>query len=545
MSIQTFGDRFTYANQTMAALVPTVDSLSDQQLASASPQLAMMGAMVRRHSILLRSAKLSEIYRVITEQADPRIGLRLAAAKNDQGINIFADIEQVKAAMFGPASDTDTNFVNSDLNLFVDGVRRVSVALAVSWMIGQFAQVEEQRRHGELLEKQALADLEFLIKTYEKAQISPKLAQEERNQAFYFEDKELNLMRNLLVEVYIPNAISTNWALVGNYSGTVKTGTIVADLCDVVNNLTLNVKESNVIASPVLAGIRGLHRMDVASRMRDTVISHELISVRMRFLGFPLEELPFCWGVDTDHLNTDFLNSVLVWVDKGSVQTLTVGVSKEGEQKPTVLYFRRGPVNGAGLPIDAFGQEIPVVQWANANLTFRISPTMSANETVVMQRQLNGDPLVQQQLDTQRYSEVPLVLLNKLFELKGQSIRALGALIRNDDPQQPNPMAALELIAYTLNQLETWMILDVIELPADIQMAVGDLRGPITAFSNKPRSIRVAAKFTKTAAADGGLSPTQPGTLSCPKVVPVPESSRLRDIKYRVSQLEDRWLWQR
>ena len=545
MSIQTFGDRFTYANQTMEALVPTVDSLSDQQLASASPQLAMMGAMVRRHSILLRSAKLSEIYRVITEQADPRIGLRLAAAKNDQGINIFADIEQVKAAMFGPASDTDTNFVNSDLNLFVDGVRRVSVALAVSWMIGQFAQVEEQRRHGELLEKQALADLEFLIKTYEKAQISPKLAQEERNQAFYFEDKELNLMRNLLVEVYIPNAISTNWALVGNYSGTVKTGTIVADLCDVVNNLTLNVKESNVIASPVLAGIRGLHRMDVASRMRDTVISHELISVRMRFLGFPLEELPFCWGVDTDHLNTDFLNSVLVWVDKGSVQTLTVGVSKEGEQKPTVLYFRRGPVNGAGLPIDAFGQEIPVAKWANANLTFRISPTMSANETVVMQRQLNGDPLVQQQLDTQRYSEVPLVLLNKLFELKGQSIRALGALIRNDDPQQPNPMAALELIAYTLNQLETWMILDVIELPADIQMAVGDLRGPITAFSNKPRSIRVTAEFIKTAAVAGALPPPQIGTPTCPKVVPVPESSKLRDIKYRVSQLEEKWLWQR
>jgi hypothetical protein len=535
MSVQTFGDRFTYANPGMVALLPNLDSLSDQQLAAASPQLAMMGAMVRRHSILLRSAKLSEIYRVITEQSDPRIGLRLAAAKNEQGMNIFPSIDAVKAAMFGPASDTDSNFVDAHLNVFVDGVRRVSVALAVSWMIGQFAQVEEQRRHGELLEKQALADLDFLIKTYEKAQIKPNLEEEERKQAFYFEDKELNLTRSLVVEVYIPNKVATNWAPVGTYTGVVRTGTIVADLCDVVNDLTLNAKESNLIASPVLGGFQGLHRVDVEARVRDAVVSYELISIRIRWQGAPWEELPFRWGVDTAHLNTEFLNSVLVRVEKGVVQTLTAGLTEDDERVPKVLYFRRGPLNEAKNPVDAFGNEIPTPRWASANLTFRISPTMQANETIVINRAVDGNPLVQEQLDAQRYSEVPLALLNRLFELKGQSIRALGALIRNDDPQQSGAMAALELVAYTLNQSETWMILDVLELPPDIQMAVGDLRGPITTFSNKPRSIRVPAEFIKSVA--GAERPTQAGP-TCPKVVPMSESTKLKDIKYRVAQLE-------
>jgi len=535
MSVQTFGDRFTYANPALVPLLPSLDSLSDQQLAAASPALATMGAMVRRHSILLRSVKLAEIYRVITEQSDPRIGLRLAAAKNAQGVNIFPNIDAVKAAMFGPASPTDTNFVDEHLNVFVDGIRRVSVALAASWLVGQYAQIEEQRRHGELLEKQALADLDFLIKTYEETETTAVRAEPLQNQAFYFEDAEFTLRVPLVVDLYMPGGPSTAWVNVGNYSGTVKTATLVADICDTINNLTLNNAQGNILASPVLAAGSGLHRIDVQARVRDTVVSFDLISLRMRLQGSSAE-LPFRWGVNPGSLRPETLNSALVRVEKGTVQTLNTPNEKQIERSPTVLYFRRGPVNGAGQPLDAFGNVIPTPRWAAANLTFRVSPTMNADETLVINRII--DPARQDELDAQRHSQVALELLNRLFALKPSSVRALGALVRNDDPQQTGAMAALELVAYTLNQTETWMILDVLELPPDIQMATGDLLGPITSFSNKPRSIRVQAEFVRQTGVTS-LPPVGPVT-PCISVATMPDSALLQNLKVRLARMEGR-----
>ena len=537
MTVQTFGDRFTYANPALVPLLPSLDTLSDQQLAAVSPALATMGAMVRRHSILLRSVKLSEIYRVITEQSDPRIGLRLAAAKNAQGVNVFPNIDAVKAAMFGPASPTDTNFVDENLNVFVDGIRRVSVALAASWLVGQYAQIEEQRRHGELMEKQALADLDFLIKTYEETETTAVRAEPAQNQAFYFEDVELTLQVPLVVDLYMPRSVSTAWVNVGNYSGVIKTATLVADICDTVNNLTLNNAQGNILASPVLAAGSGLHRIDVQARVRDMVVSFDLISLRIRLQGSPTAELPFRWGVSPSSLRPETLNSTLVQVEKGTVQTLNTPTSaRQVERSPTVLYFRRGPLNGSGQPLDAFGNVIPTPQWAMANLTFRISPTMNADETVVINRII--DPLRQDEVDAQRYSQVALELLNRLFTLKPSSVWALGALIRNDDPQQTEAMAALELVAYTLNQVETWMILDVLELPPDIQMATGDLLGPITSFSNKPRSIRVQAKFVRHTGV-APLPPVSPATPSI-SVATMPDSVLLQNLKVRLARMEGR-----
>jgi len=531
--MQTFGDRFIYNNPNLAAALPGLDGMSDQQLAALSPMLAQMGNMVRRHSILLRSTKLAEIYRVITEQADPRIGLRLAAAKNAEGIPIFPTVEAVKAAMYGPASPTDNTFADDYLNMFVDGIRRVSVALAASWMVGQYAQIEEQRKHGELLEKQALADLDFLIQTYAKSKGTALTPEPSKNQAFYFEDTEVQLQQTLVVEIYMPNSGTTNWTLVGNYTGRLQTGTLVADICDVINGLTLNQQRGNILAAPVLAGGNGLHRIDVEARVRDSVVSFELICLRIRFQGAPQVELPFRWGVDINQLRTETLNSTLVQVERGVVQTVSPQQRQQQARTPTVLYFRRGPVDAGGNPLDAFGQPIPTPAWATANLTFRVSPTMNANDTVVIQRLVGPD---QAQLDAHRYSQVALALLNRLFDLKSGPVRALGALIRNDDPGQTEAMAALELVAYTLNQLETWMILDVLELPPDIQMATGDLLGPITSFSNKPRSIRVPAEFVR----QGGAPPAPPASpmvTSCPSLAPMPESSLLQNLKRRLADI--------
>lgn len=543
MAIQSFRDRFTYANPGLEAALPNLDTLSDQALAALSPALLSMGQMVRRHSILLQQRRLNEIYRVITEQADSRIALRLAAAKDKNGVPIFPNTDSIKEAMFGPPDSLSTTFENESANMFVDGIRRVSAALAAAWLIGQLAQITEQLKHSESLEKQALADLQLMLDTFQdiSQDIQQNIAREGDNRAFYFEDVELNLITPLTVEIFMPNTTASNWINVNSYSGQTSTGLICGDIVDAINNLTLNSRETNLVAGAVLAGNKGLHRIDVDARYRDVVLSHEVISIRIRYLGSPLLALPFRWGVDPISIRTETLNSVMVNVDRGIVQAVAVGQTSSGARAPIVLYFRRGPVDGTGVPLDAFGNPYALGAWASANFTFRVSPTMADAVTVVVNRTTDPDPVKQQELDDQRFSIPPLLLLNQLFSLKGTPTRALGALIRNDDPQQADPLAALELVAYTLNELETWLILDVLALPADIQMAVGDLKGPSTSFSNKPRSIRVPAEVVKGSSASAPPIPSgevvPPGM---PHLVVGQESSMLRTLRRKLESVKDK-----
>lgn len=509
--------------------------MSNEQLAALSPELDSMAKMVRRHSILLRATKTSEIYRIITEHSDPRIALRLAAAKNKDGVPIFASERKVKEAMFGPPNPNDPQFENPDLNIFVDGVRRVSAALAASWLVGQLAQIEEQRRHGELLEKQALEDLDFLIRQYEReVRQTAQTEIEVGSESFYFEDLTLTLTDTLIVEVFIPGVTSSFWRPVGSYSGEVQTARLVADICDTINEVTLNNQDGNLIAAPILSEDRNLHRIEISGRNRDSVIAHELISIRIRYQNAPWRELPFAWGVDPNHLRRETINSHILRIERGAVQAVGSSASRDEVREPTVLYFRRGPLNGNQEPVDAYGNVIPAGQWiANGKVVFRISPTMTEAVTVSVPRLMDPDPTVQLQLDSHRYSQVALLILNELYRqrLEGTTpVRALAALVRNDDPQQSQPMAALELVAYTLNQVETWMILDVLELPADIQMAVGDLRGPITPFSNKPRSVRVEAQFMRSAAAEE-LNRSAMRNPAFPTLVRRPVSSTLEKIR--------------
>lgn len=540
MAIITFQDRFTYANPALAAALPGLDGMTNDQLAALSPALDAMAKMVRRHSILLRSTRTAEIYRVITEHCDPRIALRLLAAKDKNGLPIFTGEAQAKQAMFGPPSPTSSQYENPALNVFVDGIRRVSAALAASWLVGQLAQIEEQRKHGELLEKQALADLDFLIKQYEQEVRGtlPERELESESYAFYFEDKTLELEDSLTVEVYMPGITTTAWTTVGTYSGVVKTAQLVLAVCDAVNTMTLTAGEGNILASPVLGEGEQLHKITVSARRRDLAVMHELISIRFRYLTDPLRELPFRWGVDPNRLRTETVNSTILRVERGLVQSVPAA-GMEGSRYPTVLYFQRGPLNGAGQPVDAFGQVIPQTKWAaQGKVVFRVSPTMPEPVTVPINRLTDSDPTIQAQLDAHRYSQVALAILNEMYRYRTSEpvpIRALGALIRNDDPQQVSPCAALELVAYTVNQNETWMILDLLEIPADIQMAVGDVRGPITPFSNKPRSVRVEAQFLRSA---GAALPTPSGVNpnSYPVVLQRPRSTLVEELHTRMRE---------
>lgn len=497
MAQQRFDDRFTYSNPSLAAV--NVDTLSDAQLESLSPELKEMTAMVRRHSVLLRKKTASEIYNTITEHADPQIALVLAAAKDKKGVRIFPNLTVVKQLMFGPPDNSSEIFLSEDFNIFVQGIRRVSAALAASTLIGQLAQLPEQAQHSIVLEKQALSDLDRIISVPDLEALTKTntATNSDDDQAFFIEVKELNLNSTIRVEVYLSSALSSGWTLVNNYTGELNTSSIAVDLADAINSETLVAKESNILAAPILAYKSGLHALRFSARTRSADVATEVIIARITHLKDGVQEpLPFKWGVEATYLNYESVNSALIAVSQGKVTTATSANAKANAsaQEPIVLYFKRTTVTETGEVYDYKASLVPQAVWSTGRLSFRISPTVTTETTVAVPRLFDPSAAEQLALDNQRPAQVALLLLNELFKSKAQT-RALGALIRNDDPTSINPLVGLELVAFSVTNPETWLVLDLLEVPADILVAVGDLKGPITPFSNKPRSVRVESKY--------------------------------------------------
>lgn len=485
----TFKDRFIQSSSGLQGV--DVSELTDTQLSALSSDLVEMAGMVRRYSVLLKKTPLSTIYQTITEQTDPRIALYLAAAKDKAGNIIFPNLEDVKSVMFGPLDGS--SFINDYLNLFVDGVREVSARLTASIIIGQLSQVKEQNEHSERLEEQAIATLNQLL-TYPDLQVSQESveaaeASTSKNQAFYFEKASLNLEEPLIVEVYIASSNSSGWQQVGTYQGTTTTGQIVANIADVINEATIGTNVSNVIAIPVLSGEKNLHLLELHARNRDSALSAEVISVRITWQSKPFNPLTFKWGVDTTYLSYETLNSVKALVEKGSLSVQQQQQEISGD--PVVLYFRR---SSAYLiqDINNIPPGTPTTP-TSSELSYRTS-TVSEVETVQFIRATSLDDDLQLTLDNDRPSQLALDLCTSLHSLKA-SLKLLGALIRNDNMQSGSntAYAAVELLAYSRTPQELWLILDILNLPPDIELAVGNLKGPVTQFSNKPRSVRVVA----------------------------------------------------
>jgi len=490
MSVQKFDDRFTYSNPALGAVNPT--QLTETQLASLSPQLVEMANMVRGHSILTRNKTLREIYSTITQHADPRIALRLAAGKDSNGVPIFPNLDAVKAAMFGPATSNSDEFLDTQRNIFVQGVRRVSAALSAAFIIGQLAQIDEQFKHSVHLEKQALADLEEILSVTDLSAVPEQKESELELKALFFENKTMVLTQALRVEVFLPTAIGAAWQTVGIYNGEFTTARLVSDLADSINALTLQSQVSNLLAAPVLSAEMQTYRLDVSARRRDLEVSFEILSVKITQVSNATELLPFRWGVEISRLLPQTINSLILSVQLGRISAALQ--AERLERKPIVLYFRRLPTTPDGDVVDYDGSLMPGTTWQSGSLSFRISPTMDESLTVTVPWLSSTDPEEQDRLDSERFGQVATQLLNEMFEVKGPT-RALGALIRNDNIATPDPMAALELIAFSATNPETWMILDVLELPLDVEMAVGNYQLPLTPFSNKPRSIRVEATY--------------------------------------------------
>jgi len=507
MAIQTFSDRFVF-DSAVSLTTTQIQQSSDSTLFTLLPRLKDMVDMVRRHSILLRNKTAAEIYATITQQADPSIGLRIAAARDRQGALLFPNIEVVKSIMFGP-TDTNNEYISPNLNIFVDGVRGASATLAAAFLIGQLAQIREQEIHARQLEKRAYEDIDRLLQVADAEQLlytpTPGTGQVS---AFIFEEKELELQSPLQVDVFLPALanVGTLWTPVGTYNGSVSVSQIVAEIADTINGLTLNSSYSNILAAPVLAsprfGSTQLHQIDFHSRFRDLTIAAEVVTVRIRYVGaLEQQPLPFRWGVVENKLAEHTVNSLIVAVQMARTEAAAAGQPSEGGFQPTVLWFRRAstdPVTGDVL--DDEGNTLSSTSWENSFLTFRISPSMTEEKEVAFP---NLGPA------EERAGAFANFLLNQMFEIKGTT-RALGALIRNDSPSQSNPLTALELIAFSATNPETWMILDLLRMPPDIQVAVGDLQRPLTPFSSRARSIRVQSRYdwrigrTETLTAVGG-----------------------------------------
>lgn len=468
-----FSDRFKLLYSSIDP--KTIDTLPEQQFNSLYPLVNEVILTVKRHSVLLTKKARSEIYYAITEHADPKVGLILAAARDNSGNQIFATTEIVKQFMFAKETDqTQTSDVTfRDKTIFVDGIKRVSASLAAALLIGQLAQVPEQQKHSEYLEKQAIADLNRILQVPELQDLlkadTRTTVKEDTLKSFYFKPGSYQIAAPLTMEVFISGA--NNWILVDSYQDSVNTATLAADLADAINSFTLISQTSNLVAAPVLSGETGLHRIDFSSRRRDLVISNELVSVRFTSANDAVK-IPFTWGVDTENLSEYYLNSLILITQIGKVSSLIATNSTDESVKLNVLYFR---------------QRTEITPTTD-EIEYRISPTMDDNRII----EIDSNYAV-----SDRAAGATLALLNDLFDEK-ENNNVLGSIVQNDPSTNTLIYSGIHLVAYIINNSITEFILDIINLPEDLEVALGTKLGPVTSFSRKPRSITVPAYYERS-----------------------------------------------
>lgn len=518
-----FSDRFSYpsSNGISSAIdISITQTLEEQDILAISPELSEMVNMVKRYSVLLQRATALEIFNVITTESDPRIALVLSAAKSkEDNTPLFVGNGAIKELMYAdPSRPGQTKFNNRDL--FSDGIRRVSCALTASRLIGQLAQIKEQADHANAIERQALGDLDRIIQTWDinKPTGSEKEKTLEQPSAFYFQPGTWNIPtdKELHVEWQSPS-LSPIWTSVGVYTGEVETWQIVNALADDINSKTVNSPDGPLVAVPQLSGpyltnvtfsqqIQYHALLFHPRRPIPGIIAYPLnvrIELRLK-VGevdvssdtYPVNRSPFIWGCEDNTLNTYSVNGALIILKYNKLSTLR---SLAENYTPFVLYIR----NRIKYVEPEVGQPFSVEPDAVSFLKYRVEPTQpnmgiikdedgDNAETVdlTISRLVDSDVAVQAELDNNRYSQVALDLLNSLATLNIDAL-VTGALIRNDPLTTPDACAAIELVAWSKQKLITSVVLDILEVPSDIELATGDRGRPLTPYSSKPRSIIV------------------------------------------------------
>ena len=508
MTTLNFADRFSYPqpdgiNSTTRA--EEAASLTEEEILAASPELAEMVGMVKSFSVLLRRRTALEIFQLITTQADPRIALILASARkrDSKQSYIFAGLVEVKEVMYADPARELTGRLNR--NLFSDGIRRVSAALTASILIGQLAQIPEQAEHAKQIELNALADLDRVCVSYEISQAgSTKTEEELVTPQFIFRSEEVTLAEDELVEVsWLAVGVTPTWVKVNDYQGSITSAQIVIDLADSINSLMLGLTTNSLVAVAQLAfqtsNFDDSHALAFYPRTQASGIVASSLSIKIELVKDSLATglSPISWGVSNYDKKSLTVNGLIIY----QKDQRSGAISAKNSVEPTVIYIRKR--KGVSAPANAV-LKIRTQVWNSAAPT---EENDADQKEVLIQRIIQADR--QEELDNLRYSQVATSLLLAVSYNRNQTGLS-GALIRNDPPTVTNPTAAIELVAWTLSRINTSIILDILEIPADLEIATGNLAGPYSLFSSQPKSIRTECTLLTSGAIVNSVSTANP-----------------------------------
>jgi hypothetical protein len=467
-----FSRRFTIADPSLAGAIAAADGVPTDVMLAASSSFLVIARAVRLYSILLTNAKYVDIYRILTRDADPEIGYILLAAQRDDQSARYT-IAQVESMLWGSSALP----IYSD---FAQGLTEVAIKFTAAVMIGAFATQTDQKNMAEFLRKDALATLDRIAvlaarTTSAVAVDSTALVNSERikEARFYFDPVEITLASDLTVSFFIPNFVtSPDWSLAATYPAgtTIHTRKIAADIALAINRYTLSPSNSsNIIAAVSQSGQNSYPYIDFALREYVAGYNGDLVSVQFEQLTGQAKNLPFKWGVETNDLQATFINSCLLLLRTPKSTTLSTitssaTASKIGEYN--VLYFR----SKKPTALDPTPQP-------TGDLSYRLSVTETINRVAAPSNS-----------NSPRYSQQAVALMNGLQALT-TTTKLLGCIVRDDLITESAPMAAVELIAWSVTSPITYLILDILTVPADIEIALGDLRSPQTTFSNLPLTI--------------------------------------------------------
>lgn len=533
----SFQNRFSYPQPsgiTPSIGVEEIDQLSEEELEQIAPDLAEMAQMVRQYSVLLNRTTTADIFKIITRQADPQIAARLSAAKDkNTNTSLFKGLEAVQTVMFNDPSrvtGSTNNYLNSQL--FSDGIRRVSAALTAAILLGRLPEV--QREYAKELRDNAYEDLSIIVETYVLSSQSTGQIEDDRKEdapvCFYFEPIDFNIPEEeiLSLEWYCPS-ITLNWITVQQYTGLTSTWHLVSDLADAINQYTSQDPEATLLATAELNSIKNTgvnyHTLSFYPRYSVSgIIAHSInVRIQSRTKSTPVKSnlvlgetqhnlinsnygmTPFKWGTTLSGIASYPVNgSIVVVAAAKTATTASLNIDDE-EYTPTVVYFRNkqnyqlvvdpetsiSSISPATPPVDTLSFKYRIQPW-QPNLSNINKEQEEISEDFIRQR--DYESIVNQiELDNSRYSQIAVQLMNGLARINLKT-KTSGCVIRNDPTYSLEPMSALELIAWGMSKSISYVILDILEIPEDIEVATGDIVKPRTSFSNRPRSIRVPVK---------------------------------------------------
>jgi hypothetical protein len=451
--------RFIIADPAFAALLTNTTTPTEQTFAR-SALLVKMHRTVSQYSKLLAGVKLEEVYYAVTTDTDYELGFLLLACKDDNRLPLFS-LEQASAMLFG-----EPNLPNySD---FTDGLTEISCKFAAAKLINAFAIVEEQVKSADLLRKQADETLGVLIKAQQNySKLSANTTGEEKiKQArIYFEDKHFISNAPLQVEFFLPTTGSTSgWVTAANYpaQSSLTVRQIILDLSIQINLFTLDpTRNANTIASVVQSGERGYPYLDFA--LRNYLLGYNADSISIRITSGD-SAIPFNWGLLTSDLKPVNCNScILLQRSPKDSKLSTTTANNNNELAYDCIYFR----NKSNPPLTNAGQ-----------LSYRTSVTNSTT-TVTTANVAPGIP---------RYSQEALALVDAL-ELEKLETKLVGAIVRDDPETISSGMSGIRIVPWPITAPITYLVLEIRTLPTDIEIALGDLNGPQTTFTNLPLSL--------------------------------------------------------